>query len=406
MLKKIIVLSSFCSLLVLGGCAGPYAKAQMEYYKGDPVKAEAILGPEADECVAKNAKEKNLMLWDLGVYRFAQGNFDGAIEAFMQGVKDVEELHSAGQTVGAALTSAGSQKYVGDPVEISMAYLYIGMCYYMKEDFQNALVGFRRSLEEDLSKEQVRQGDMGITNYLMGETFFQTGRYDDAAVAFRKAVEHEANLVPACIGLYQSLEKLGNTSELAKIREDIKTMAGDSVASFLDKDAGQGMTVAIFSGIAPKVTADAFLGAFRTRNENKHKVKAWQLNITPEPGPSLAYLSDEMQTHFTDQGGLGGEVKKQATRAIISTGMKAILGFGLGNTDADIRYWPTLPGYIYIAYAPLAPGRYSIEIQGKDSKDRIVGVFSRKFEDINVSEGKKTLVVLTSFGTISSSGSN
>ncbi len=406
MLKKIVVFSFFCSLLVLGGCAGPYVKAQMEYYKGDPEKAEAILKPAADECVAKNAKEKNLMLWDLGVYRFAQGNFDGAIEAFMQGVKDVEELHSAGQTVGAALTSAGSQKYVGDPIEISMAYLYIGMCYYMKGDFQNALVGFRRSLEEDLSKEQVRQGDMGITNYMMGETYFQTGRYDDAVVAFRKAVEHEVNLVPAHIGLYQSYVKLGNTSELEKIRGDIKTMAGDAVASFLDKDTHQGMTVAIFSGIAPKVQADAFLGAFRTRNENKHKVKTWELNITPEPGPSIAYLSDEMMTHYSDQGGLGGEVKKQATRAVISTGMKAVLGFGLSNTNADIRYWPTLPGYIYIAYAPLTPGKYCIEVKGRDNKDRIVDAYSRRYDDINISEGKKAFVVLTSFGTISSSAGN
>ena len=96
-------------------------------------------------------------------------------------------------------------------------------------------------------------------------------------------------------------------------------------------------------------------------------------------------------------------MRKQATRAAVSAGLKAIFGFGLDNTDADIRYWPTMPGYVYIGYMPVPPGEYSIVVEGLDASDRVLGALSRTHNGIKVSEGRRTLVVLTSFGTVSSS---
>ncbi len=401
--RNIVIPFILAAILLSAGCASPYVTAQQQYFSGDPVTAEQTLTPKAEEAIEKGKIEKNLMAWDLGVYRFAQEDYDGAIEAFMEGVRDVEELHSTGQTVAAALTSASSQKYIGDPVEVSMAYLYIGLSYYMKGDYQNALVGFRRSLEEDLSKDEERQGDMGITNYMMGETFLRTERYDDAAVAFRRAIEHQDDLAPAYMGLYSALAKMGSTADLMMIENKLDSLLDDNIKENWTEYPDQGITVAMFSGRASKVEKDAFLGAFRKRAENKHKVNKWYLNVLPEPGRSKVYFSDAMHEHFTDQGGLGDEVRKQTTRAVIGAGMKAVLGFNLGGADADIRFWPTMPGYIYIGYVPVPAGSYSIEIEGLSGKDKPIEAFTRKYSGIEVTEGKRTLVVLTSFGTVSSS---
>jgi tetratricopeptide (TPR) repeat protein len=401
--RDIVIPFILIAILLSAGCASPYVTAQKQYWSGDPATAEQTLTPKAEEAIEKDNKEKNLMAWDLGIYRFSQENYDGAIEVFMEGVRDVEELHSTGQTVAAALTNASSQKYIGDPVEVSMAYLYIGLSYYMKGDYQNALIGFRRSLEEDLSKDEARQGDMGITNYMMGETFLQIDRYDDAAVAFRRAIEHQDDLAPAYMGLYGALAKMGSTTDLMMIENKLDSLVDGNIKENWREYPDQGITVAMFCGRASKIEKDAFLGAFRKRAENKHKVKQWYLNVIPEPGRSKIYFSDAMHEHFTDQGGLGDEIRKQTTRAVVGAGMKALLGFSLGGADADIRYWPTIPGYIYIGYVPVPAGSYSIEVEGLSNKDKPIEAFTRTHSGIGVAEGKRTLVVLTSFGTVSSS---
>ena len=93
--------------------------------------------------------------------------------------------------------------YAGDPVEISVAYLFIGLCYYYEADYSNAMIALRRSIEEDQTKEVGREGDMGITNFFMGESFSRFERWDDAAVAYRRAAEFYPELVPAWIRLWQ-----------------------------------------------------------------------------------------------------------------------------------------------------------------------------------------------------------
>ena len=403
MFKRIAI--SFVLVLVLAfvGCSSPYVRAQKEYYNGNPGEAETIILPESNKMVAENKICKNLYLWDLGVYRFSQSNFDGALESFMQSVKGVEEIHSAGKTVKATLTNASSQEYVGDPVEISVAYLYIGLCYYMKGDYQNALVGFRRSIEEDLSKEEIRHGDMSITNYLIGECYLKTGRYNEAIVAFRRAVEFNENLVPAWAGLYETILNHGDNSQVPVIREKYFGLTEKCYRENVQNNFNQGLTVLVFSGHPSLVKGDAWLGCFRNRKEIKEKAKVYEVTFKPTNHTYKTYLSDRIHNHFKDQGGMKKEAKHQATRAIIGKGMKAIFGFGGPSTDADIRFWPTMPGYFFIAYIPIEKGTYSLELNALDSDGDKLQKYFHMWDNINVKEGKRTLVVMTSYGTITTS---
>ncbi|MFA4946920.1 MAG: tetratricopeptide repeat protein [Candidatus Krumholzibacteriia bacterium] len=403
MIRRVSLAALLGAALLWTGCATPYMKAQQAYFKGDPATAEIVLAPVAQKETEKNGKLKNLYLWDMGIYRFSQGDYDGAIEVFMQSVKDAERIHDAGETMGAAVTSAASQQYVGDPVEISMAYLYLGTSYFMKGDYQNALIGFRRSIEEDLSKDEARRGDMGITNFLLGECYSRTGNFDDAVVAYRRAIQHEENLVPAYASLYWALKKQGNGSDVARIQEEIEKRAGKGYLESIDGTAGQGIIVAMFAGQASRVKGDMFLGAFRQRDEFGFKVASWEASINPADPHLALFPTDNMHEHFKDQGGMGDEAKKQATRLVASKAMSAIpiLGLFAPSTKADLRFWPTLPGTVHVGYLPTQPGSYNISVKAYDKNQKPLSGYFQTWAGVIVPENRRALVVLTSWRSAS-----
>jgi len=403
MAKRLVLSALLAAAVLWAGCATPYMTAEQAYFAGDPAGAEKTITPVAEQEAKKNGNMKNLYLWDLGIYRFAQGNYDGAIEALMQGVKDAEQIHGTGKTMAAALSSASSQKYVGDPLELSMAYLYIGLSYFMKGDYQNALVGFRRSLEEDLSKDETRKGDTGITNFLMGECCSRVGKYDDAIVAYRRAIEHEESLMPAYATLYWTLKQQGNTSDLARIQGEIEKRSGKEFLAQVDSAAGQGIVVAMFAGRPSSVKKDEFLGSFRKRDEVKQPVEHWELSGGPKNARVDMCLSDDMHEHFKDQGGLGQDAKKQATRAVAAKAMSSIpiLSLFAPSTDADLRFWPTIPGRVHVGYLPVPPGTYDLTVKGYDKERNPLDAYVQSWTGITVSEHKRSLVVLTSWRTAS-----
>lgn len=401
--KSYLCLALVLVVMYLSGCApNPYVKAQKHYYECEPELAEEILTPLADQEQTKDGKMKNLYLWDLGVYRFSQGNYDGAINCFMESVKDQEEIHDAGKTASAMLSDAKNQKYVGDPVEVSTAYLYLGLSFFMSGDYQNALVALRRSIEEDLSKDVSRQGDMAVTNYILAETFWRVGKYDDAIVAYRRALEHSEDLVPAYIGLYHAMRALGKRADEERIRDEIeKRVDEDYFTAVMDNAGAQGISFMFISGHPSKVER---VSAFRKRKEIKQKIHAWQIscNQAGEKGVSL-FLADRMHDHFTDQGGLSDEVRKQTTRAVAGTLMKQvpILGLFAPSTEADVRYWPTMPGYIYIGFYPTKVGSHKLSLHGCEKDGTPIPEHIWSWDDIEVENGKRKLVIVNGCYTLS-----
>ncbi len=399
--RNLIVVVVLCGCLA--GCIpNTYMGARQQYYNGDPVAAEELLKPEMDAQIEKNGVNKNLVMWDMGIYRFFRGDYNGAIKSFMDGLADADALHTAGETVGAAFSSASSQMYVGDPVEISLAYFFVGLSYYMIGEYQNALIGFRRSLEEDMSSDKSRQGDLGITNYMMGESFIRTGRYDNAAVAYRRAIEYKKNLLPAYVGLYQAYIKMNKVSDSRLAGEEIKKIGGPRYFDDVKENPDNGITVIMMSGRASMVTADKTSGAFRQRKEILPGSENWKISVNKFPGKYDLYLSDKMHDHFMDQGGVVGEAKRQITRALVGAAMKEIpvLKFFAPDTDADTRYWATIPSCFYIGHYPLSPETYSISVS--DVCMGGVGASTgNRWDGIVVSENKKILLVMNSFGSMS-----
>jgi len=87
-----------------------------------------------------------------------------------------------------AMVGAESERYFrGDIYEVAMANYYLGLVYFSKGDYETAMVGFRRSLQNDQeSRKPEHQDDFGCTHYMMGCTYRILNQMDNAGVAFRK----------------------------------------------------------------------------------------------------------------------------------------------------------------------------------------------------------------------------
>jgi len=238
---------------------------------------------------------------------------------------------------------------------------------------------------------------------LMGECCSRLGKLDDAAVAYRRVIEHEKSFLPAYATLYYTLKKQGNTSDLKRIQGEIEKRASSDYLAAIDNSDGQGIVVVMFAGRSSTVKADALVGAFRQRNRIKQDIESWEVSCNPTNSLHALFQADDMHQHFTDQGGASEEAKKQATRLVAAKAMSAvpILGFFAPSTDADVRFWPTLPGAVHIGYLPLSPGSYTVTVKGFDAKRKPMENYSQSWPDIVVPGNRRALVVLTSWRTAS-----
>jgi len=386
-------------MVLIAGCAKPYVKAQRAYWKGDAPQAVEILTPDYNKALEKNSRERNLYLWDMGVYHFTLGDFPAARDCFIQSVEEYKRIAGGTETAISTMKSASQMTYAGDPAEISIAYLFMGFCFYYEQDYPNAMIALKRSLEEDQSKEAGREGDMGVTNFFLGEVYSQLERWDDAAVAYRRVVEFYPEVVPAWSGLYYALRAQGKASELAGILEQISTHASPEYAKTIQDGDGTGIVMMIFGDKASRVTGDFFTGAFRKRKDVKRDALTWDARLMDNNDSYTLYLADNMHTHFNTQGGAGDEAKKQATRMVTGMVMKQIpcVGAFAPDTSADIRYWVTLPQTFTIGYLPVAPGEYNLTVSGYDKKRKAVPQFGKSWGGIEVGEEDRTILMSSGY---------
>lgn len=359
-----------CVLLVLVGLATGCAKApygyvaaHTMYYAGEPVMAEEALAAKAAAELEKDGKMKNLYLWDLATYQFYQGRWEDAKNNFLASVADKEAINSKADDIGAAMTSSSSGKYVGDPVEVATAYLYAAFCFYNLGDMESARIALRRCLEEDLSDEADRVGDLVVANYMFGEVSLRLGNVDDAIVAFRNSTNFREDFVPGMVAL-ALLEQDRRPEEAEKLWARLTEIQGADYVETAKATDGTGAAVVVVSGRPSMVKADDFLGSFRKREPVKSGIVPMEVAATGDDVHAKVVLADSMHDQLTSQGGFKGEVRKQATRAVVKGLFSALGAKSMGpDTSADTRYWITLPGRFDMALLPLEPGTHDLDIQ-------------------------------------------
>ncbi len=376
---------SLCSLtlvallaILLGGCAKDAAQSTNArngvglYNIGDYAQAAATFKPESQK------KDENFVLNNcrLGSAALAAGQTEEAENAFMNVYEVVNgvKTNDTGRTLGATVVFEGIKVWKGEPFERAMAHYYLGVTFLMKNDYENARSAFQNSLFK-------------LREYAKESKEKKEGNPADEYKQF------ESNFALGYFGLAFSYQRL-NKSELAEANYKLALEKDPRLADLIAAVQKPGVNTLLF--------VDAFTGPQKSP-------KGWY-NEESAFGPTPAEAGELPPVSVTLNGQpLTAETQRYAlvdtlamaqdqqwqdidtirkTKAVIGTGTMAaggaMMGYGAARGDprialaglgvtalgalisassqADLRYWETLPRTVYCIPATLAPGESEIAV--------------------------------------------
>jgi len=394
-----VVLTATASLLLCCGCVSTYQGTYLSNYRAGRLdNSERLLTPILEEEIAKDNKNVILYLWEMGMIRFAQGNYLQANEAFLKTDHLLGYEPGSIETGAELFSSDASKRFIGDPVEASVAFLLAGLGFYMMEDYQNALVSFKKSLEWDFSTEEENKGNMVITNLMIGECYSRKGEADQAIVAFRRVIRFNPEFVPGYLALDRELRKLGRAMQVEENRRNMAKLVSPDYLAQIDRHEDH-LLLIMLSGDAPPVKAEGHEGMFRKRDEAKDPLGFWKVRCDDDDMVINMSMTDNLLMHFKDQGGETGQAVRKGTQAAAGAIMEEIpiLGLFAPSTKADLRYWHTSPGKFFAGYIPIDSGLHTISVLAYDYGDSRLNSYRQVWHYIPVQPGENNVLVLVSF---------
>ncbi|MCC7351129.1 MAG: tetratricopeptide repeat protein [Phycisphaerales bacterium] len=365
------LLLSACALMV--GCANPNQKkidqAVNDYFIGNYEQARQILRPLANEqnqdFVLNNLRLASVCLTDYHLIE-AESAFLRAYE-----VINAVGVTEGGRSLGAVLVDEKIKVWKGEPFERAMANFYLGMIYYMKQDYLNARAAFENSLfklrdygEEADSPDQYAQVESNFTAawLMLGRCWQRIGREDQARAAFARMVQLRPDL-----------------ASLA----DYDRNLGANVVLFVDVGYGpQKVTDESGSlvGFAPMPAQEGPIPLPRVLLDNRYvniddvdrpmfdllalaQDRRWQSIDTIRAVKSTLGTGLIMAGAAEGVRGLSESGSAQRRDLIASA---VLLGVGIllkASSQADLRQWEMLPRTTYVLPMRLPPGRHDLTIE-------------------------------------------
>lgn len=358
---------------LVGGCANPNQKkidqAVNDYFIGNYEQARQILRPlaqeENEDFVLNNLRLASVCLTDYHLIE-SEAAFLRAYE-----VINAVGVNDGGRSLGAVLVDEKIKVWKGEPFERAMANFYLGMVYYMKQDYLNARAAFENALfklrdygEEADSPDKYAQVESNFTAaYLMlGRCWQQIGREDQARAAFARMARLRPDLAPLA---------------------DYDRNRGANVVLFIDVGYGpQKVTDAdgAIVGFAPLPAQEGPIPLPRVLLDNRYV----DLDEIDRPLFDLLALAQDRRWQSIDT--------IRAVKSAVGTGLLAagaiegvrglnesgaaqrrdliasaiLLGAGLflkATSQADIRQWEMLPRTTYVLPMRLPPGEHDLTIE-------------------------------------------
>jgi len=367
------------ALLLAGlvtGCASYSSRvvnARIDFHAG----RYDLAASELESLAAREDNDQLLYLMDLGVVRFAAGQYKQAIEAFLRAdklVAFVDYTSVSGEAAG-LLLNENVQAYRGEDFEKLLIHVYLAMAFTFSEQWESALVECRRvnhELDLMISKGKRPYENNAFAKYLAATLFEARGELNSAFVDYRQLLKwgHEDfPLLPA--PLMRVSEKLAATQELETYRRKFP-----GVSKFrLGSDEAE-IVLLVERGKAPV------------------KVPSYQFHLVPM-FIKTGYLSDHVVLRGKAGGWSGrshtlfdiekiaihelaqriaritakkiaGMVAKEAAaygvqKATDSKFLGALTSLFLHASDqADLRSWTTLPAALQVARVTLPAGRHDL----------------------------------------------
>jgi tetratricopeptide (TPR) repeat protein len=191
--------------LVASGCtAEKHPRAQLgvnDYRVGDYRRAREVLRPLAaktdEDYVLNNVRLGSAALSDYDL-REAESAFYRAYEVINSvGVND------AGRASAAIFLDEKLKIWKGEPFERAMANFYLGVIYYMQQDYANARAAFENALFKlrDYGEGDVKGGEyqevesnFAIAQIMLGKCWLRLGYEDKAAAMFERVARSRHDL--------------------------------------------------------------------------------------------------------------------------------------------------------------------------------------------------------------------
>lgn len=390
------------AVLALSFCAtsqSVHMQADAAYVAGDYTTAIQRFEP------LRSKQDKNFLLYmlDMGMTYFSAGDYYDAEKHFMSVEKSLEKQIGDLQTATQLVISDQNKVFLGDPADKVMTHIFLGLGYYIGDNFDSAEIEFKKALESDRGKEDRYEGDLSTANYFLGEIYLARQQYDKAAVAFRRTAEINPGFPYAWLGLYLTAKAERNESDIDRFWQEYGRLSGDATPREEIEKRGR-LIVLNLLGWGPMKKPDAVFGAMGKVTARAYPTQSAEVTIMKGEAAVSGrdYGADDMFVQANTAGGFTADLTKKLVGAVAREAISHIpiigsfSGLILGGNEADTRFWFTLPGRINLAVAYLEPGLYDVKVRMFDAKNVPQDHYQQNWHYIPVAKAKPTVLACRS----------
>ncbi len=304
---------------------------------------------------------------------------------------------SGGEEFAAIVGSESSKTYKGDPYEKAMNAFYLGFCYLLKGEPDNARAAFKKGILADgESGDEKFQADFTLLFWLAARMSRAMGLPGDAEDFVKETQQADAF----------ARQHGSRGQERNPLIQD--PLAGNLV-------------LLAEVGLGPEKYAagkEQELARFRPRWHAARRAQIWIDGELRGPTFMLADVDYQAQTRGgTEMEGIrrGKAVFKSVARTAGTTALilaagdesragsrdKALIGAGLlvvsalTASQADVRHWPTLPSSVQGAAFTVAPGVHEVRIDFLSGEGQVLADLSQTWS-VDVPEGGESYYLFRS----------
>ena len=355
-------------LLGIGGCAAEkHPEAQRgvsDYFVGDYRSARDVLRPLAaktDEDYVLN----NVRLGSASLVDYDLGEAEAAFYRAYEVINSVN-VNDAGRSSAAIFLAEKLKVWKGEPFERAMTNFYLGVIYYIQQDYSNARAAFENALfklrdygEGEAKGDEYRdvESNFSIAYIMLGKCWLKLGNEEKARDIFARVTQ----LRPELRALVES-ERMERSNVLLIVdygHGPQKVLEGDnSVVAFGPHPMAVGPVPRPTVRVNGNVLHVPGVGPAPVDLLEMAQDRRWQSIDT------IRVFKSVVGTGLMAAGAYHGSKEHPdpgSTAALLLGG--ALLK---ATATGDVRHWEMLPRSVFIVPLYLPPGRHNVAVSFND----------------------------------------